>query len=952
MKKSAAFIAPLAMATSLPFFLENKTEESLPQKKISQIVPAPPNSLCFAPGTDPEIIAKHAVTTELVQIANSMAAQAANSMAAQTDPQFAFQIQNHWTTTATNGSSQSSTGDPVVLTWGIANDGTPINPAGNIDGESSDSSSLRSRLAEIYGGSATGPADSQPWFNLFEQVFENLSAETGLTFVYEPNDDNVLFSNLNEGIIGRRPDIRIGGHPLDGNANVLAYNFFPSYGEMVIDTNDSFFNNTNNNSRILRNVVGHEVGHGLGLSHVCPADGSKLMEPSLNTSFDGLQFDDIYSLQRNYGDAQEKSNSALSNDSFSLASPLTLDRSNLVLGPLSIDDDSDIDFYAIDLQGGDRINVSITPSTESYLEGPQNNNGTCSNGTTFDSSTRHNLSLALFDPNEVQLALADTQPAGTTESLNSITVPSTGTYYIRVDGDSTDEAQIYELEVAVQTSPTALNVLSITQTAELFAGQNGVPDPMETVEYTVVLENIGSDSALNVNATLTGPAEFVPIDVTENLGTLASQATASFPLTFALNAECGEVVPLTLTFTSDNGNDVNTPLEIMIGRQEQVLSENFDSAVSLPEGWQSETVGAGTGWATDQPVNPVQNSIFAPNLEDTGESILISPVIGPLFEGSTLTFEHLYNTESSWDGGVLEIAINNGPWTDIIDAGGSFEQGGYNRRLNNSSHDLGGRDAWTGNSGAFVRTEVLLPASVDSQQVQLRWRLAHDFTVAEVGWNINTVSVNSLACDEADVTLSLSSNDSIASEFILSDSAELTIQSSMVMSEDFPIRLSVTGSATSGIDFTSLSDLILEANNDTLTVAINAFEDSLAEGPESFTVGNPSGDSSVTFTINDSPFGDWVTSNLGSTLAQDADDDPDGDGLRNLEEYLLGSNPLERTEIPSFNSILTDDTLRLTLPVAAPPADVLITPFSSPDCLLYTSPSPRDQRGSRMPSSA
>ena len=30
----------------------------------------------------------------------------------------------------------------------------------------------------------------------------------------------------------------------------------------------------------------------------------------------------------------------------------------------------------------------------------------------------------------------------------------------------------------------------------------------------------------------------------------------------------------------------------------------------------------------------------------------------------------------------------------------------------------------------------------------------------------------------------------------------------------------------------------------------------------------------------------------------------------------------------------------------------LIAPVQAEDCLLYTSPSPRDQRGSRMPSSA
>ena len=36
--------------------------------------------------------------------------------------------------------------------------------------------------------------------------------------------------------------------------------------------------------RFLRNVVMHEHGHGLGFQHTCPANGTKLMEPFIDTS--------------------------------------------------------------------------------------------------------------------------------------------------------------------------------------------------------------------------------------------------------------------------------------------------------------------------------------------------------------------------------------------------------------------------------------------------------------------------------------------------------------------------------------------------------------------------------------------------------------------------------------------------------------------------------------------
>ena len=52
----------------------------------------------------------------------------------------------------------------------------------------------------------------------------------------------------------------------------------------------------------------------------------------------------------------------------------------------------------------------------------------------------------------------------------------------------------------------------------------------------------------------------------------------------------------------------------------------------------------------------------------------------------------------------------------------------------------------------------------------------------------------------------------------------------------------------------------------------------------------------------------------------------------------------------------TDQTLQYMLPefgtVAGYAVTMELTPMDPDACLLYTSPSPRDQRGSRMPSSA
>ena len=51
--------------------------------------------------------------------------------------------------------------------------------------------------------------------------------------------------------------MRIGGVFIDGNSGVLAYNYFPDYGDMVLDTGDgNFYDNPGNNFGWI--VIGEE----------------------------------------------------------------------------------------------------------------------------------------------------------------------------------------------------------------------------------------------------------------------------------------------------------------------------------------------------------------------------------------------------------------------------------------------------------------------------------------------------------------------------------------------------------------------------------------------------------------------------------------------------------------------------------------------------------------------
>ena len=152
--------------------------------------------------------------------------------------------------------------------------------------------------------------DISVWQPIFQQALDEWTAVAGITYVYEPNDDGVgMNTGGSDGVAGVRGDVRIGAAFIDGNSGVLAYNYFPDSGDMVLDSADNFYNQLGGQSIRLRNVLSHEAGHGIGLSHVESSTDAFLMEPFIQTSFTGPQEDDKRGSGRGYGDYLENDDS-------------------------------------------------------------------------------------------------------------------------------------------------------------------------------------------------------------------------------------------------------------------------------------------------------------------------------------------------------------------------------------------------------------------------------------------------------------------------------------------------------------------------------------------------------------------------------------------------------------------------------------------------------------------
>ncbi|HEX4951822.1 MAG TPA: matrixin family metalloprotease [Thermoanaerobaculia bacterium] len=390
----------------------------------------PPPALCFAPGTPLADI--EAVTFSGGDPGTSLDLP---------QPGLGLKYQlftspfDRWTSTATNGGGLSQ-GSPTTLTWSYVPDGTSIPSNPSLAGDATGPSNLFAWLNGLYGNFNT-------WHAFFVQVFDRWSQISGITYVYQPSDDGAAFpqsgvSSGASGALGVRGDVRISARTLGGPSGVLAFNFSPNSGDMVIDSADGYFNTTTNNSIRLRNTLGHEHGHGLGFTHSCPDDDTKLMEPAISTNFDGPQLDDLLAVQRQYGDPLEN------NDSSGAAT--ILPGSSALVEGIALDDNGDVDFFRFSVGSATQVTARAIPTGATYLEGPQVG-ASCSAGTSFNTLTLNDLGVALLDTNgSTVLATSNVNPAGQAESV-TFALPAAGDYYVRVFAGGLNTVQAYRLEV-------------------------------------------------------------------------------------------------------------------------------------------------------------------------------------------------------------------------------------------------------------------------------------------------------------------------------------------------------------------------------------------------------------------------------------------------------------------------------------------------------------------------
>jgi len=148
---------------------------------------------------------------------------------------------------------------------------------------------------------------------------------------------------------------------------------------------------------------------------------------------------------------------------------------------------------------------------------------------------------------------------------------------------------------------------------------------------------------------------------------------------------------------------------------------------------------AGAICATPPPVTA--QSWFASDPSSISDQYLGMTTDVGVSAGTTLSFWHDYQTENSYDGGVVEYSSDSGSsWTDL---GPQMTQNGYSGTISGSfSSPISNRSAFEGNGGGYQQTQVDLSAQA-GQDIRIRFRMASDTSVSGSGWYVDDVHIGS-----------------------------------------------------------------------------------------------------------------------------------------------------------------------------------------------------------------
>ena len=246
---------------------------------------------------------------------------------------------------------------------------------------------------------------------------------------------------------------------------------------------------------------------------------------------------------------------------------------------------------------------------------------------------------------------------------------------------------------------------------------------------SVALANAGLVANDANNATI--DITVTPISPAPGVTAPSSQTAVAVPVTLSWSGTPSAAGNYTYNVQLNDGMNNPSFTVTLIIQTPALFPMNFDTTApgTLPQGWSAGGDGSqGANFTVGNVgIFSAPNAAVVPNVAVTNFRWLQSPAVTLGSAPNHLSFRHRPGMENLWDGGVLEVSVNSGAWTDVIFAGGIFLRDGYNSAHNGASFITnGGRAMWSNQGTALLHTIVELPASAAGQSVAFRWAISSD----------------------------------------------------------------------------------------------------------------------------------------------------------------------------------------------------------------------------------
>jgi len=248
------------------------------------------------------------------------------------------------------------------------------------------------------------------------------------------------------------------------------------------------------------------------------------------------------------------------------------------------------------------------------------------------------------------------------------------------------------------------------------AGTTGAPVSCPNVD--IFLSTDGGESLTHTLAANTAndgsESVTLPSDATANGAILVSCANNVF-------FDASRIIMCTKLFEDDH-EGANTWTEGFSG------NENH---------WQRKTDGGGFGGSS--------NYWFVQDIGSASESFLRSETITATVNDPFISFIHKFDFEydgAAYDGGVVDININDGGWS-IIDLS-HFLKNGYNTVIADGDFGSSLRNlpAYGGSSVGYVESIINLSSLVSTgQSFQIQFRQVTDASESGVGWTVDNILI-------------------------------------------------------------------------------------------------------------------------------------------------------------------------------------------------------------------